>query len=82
MKILYYLLCTVQLLFAVGLVVIISIQESKNEGLTGQIGTATTTSFKGKAGKEERLNQITRNMAFAFFALSALVAVTTNRWGP
>ncbi len=82
MKVLYYFLCAVQLLFGIGLITIISIQESKNEGLTGQIGTTVATSFKGKAGKEERLAQMTRNIAFAFFALSALVAITTNRWGP
>lgn len=82
MKILYWLLCSVQVLTAVGLIFIISIQESKNEGLTGQIGTTVSSSFKGMAGKEEKLGDLTRNLGIAFFVISLIVAVTTNRWGP
>ncbi len=82
MKYIYYLLCIVQILLAVGLIFIISIQESKNEGLTGQIGTTVSSSFKGLAGKDEKLGELTRNLGVAFFVISLVVAVTTNRWGP
>jgi preprotein translocase subunit SecG len=76
----YILLCFVQFLLGVGVIGIVTIQESKNEGLTGQIGTTMTSSFKGKAGRDDRLNDTTRKMAIAFFIVSALVAFGTNRW--
>jgi preprotein translocase subunit SecG len=70
----------VHFLLGAGVIYVITIQESKNEGLTGQIGTTATSSFKGKAGREERLNETTKRMAIAFFAISALVAFGANRW--
>ena len=76
---LYYLFIFAQFVLGVGLIVVVGMQESKNDGLTGQIGTTATTSFKGKAGKEERLNQLTKNIAVAFFVVSIVVAVTTGR---
>ena len=76
----YLLLCGVQFLVAVGLIVVVTMQDSKNDGLTGQIGTTAATSFKGKAGREEQLNLITRNLAIAFFVVSLLVAFGTKRW--
>ncbi len=73
----YLFLCFLQVIIGLGLV---TMQESKNDGLTGQIGSTTTSSFKGKAGREEYLNQLTRNGAIAFFIISLLVAFGTNRW--
>ena len=76
----YGLLLLVQMLSGIALITIVTMQESKNDGLTGQIGTTATSSFKGKAGREERLTLYTRNIAIVFFAVSALVAVGTGRW--
>lgn len=76
----YILLCALQFLVGIGLIVVVTMQESKNDGLTGQIGTTATSSFKGKSGREEYLNLTTRNMAIVFFVLSILVAYGTNRW--
>lgn len=78
--VIYILLCVAQFLVGLGLIVIVTMQESKNEGLTGQIGSTTTSSFKGKAGREEQLNLLTRNIAIVFFTISLLVAVGTGRW--
>ncbi len=80
MKFLYYFIAFLQVISAILLITVVMMQESKNEGLTGQIGTTVTSSFKGKAGKEERLIQATRNLAIIFFVLSTIVAVTTGRW--
>lgn len=80
MRYFYLLLCFLQFLVGLGLIVVVTMQESKNDGLTGQIGTAATSSFKGKAGREEHLNLLTRNLGIAFFVLSVLVAFGTNRW--
>lgn len=76
---LYWLLLLVQMVTGIGLIAIVTMQESKNDGLTGQIGTTATSAFKGKAGKEERMNLYTRNIAIVFFAVSVLVAVGTGR---
>jgi preprotein translocase subunit SecG len=80
LHIFYWLLLLVQMVSGLSLIIIVTMQESKNDGLTGQIGTTATSSFKGKAGREERLTLYTRNIAVVFFAVSALVAVGTGRW--
>jgi preprotein translocase subunit SecG len=77
----YYLLCLSQFLIGAFLIFIVTMQESKTDGLQGQIGSTSTSSFRGKAGREEMLNLWTRNAAIIFFVISILVAVGTKRWG-
>lgn len=55
------------------MIVIVAIQDSTTDGLQGQIGSATATSFKGKAGREDRLNAMTKNIAIALFVCCILV---------
>jgi protein translocase SecG subunit len=76
----YLLLMAVQLLVGLLLIGVVTMQESKNDGLTGQIGSTASSSFKGKAGREENLNLLTRNVAIVFFVVSILVAIGTGRW--
>lgn len=73
------LLSFAQVFLAVALIFIIDIQNTRNEGLGGTIGGKVSSSFKGKAGFEERLSDITRNLGIGFFAVSILVAVTMGR---
>jgi len=73
------LLSIVQVLLALGLIFIVSIQTTKSEGLSGTIGGQITSSFKGKPGFEERLNDITKYLGIGFFVVSVLVAFTMNR---
>ena len=80
MHIVYIVLCAVQFLVAIGLIIVVTMQDSKNEGLTGQIGTTAATSFKGKAGREEKLGDLTRQLAIVFFVISLIVAFGTKRW--
>ncbi len=81
LRLLYWFLIVVQCLIGLSLVYVITIQESKNDGLAGQIGSTTSTSsFKGKAGRDEQLNIITKNISIAFFVVSAIVAFGTGRW--
>ena len=80
MHVIYIILCGMQFLVALGLVIVVTMQDSKNDGLTGQIGTTAATSFKGKAGREEQLTLITRNLAIAFFVVSIIVAIGTKHW--
>lgn len=80
MHYLYTLLCFIQFLSGAALILVVTMQESKNDGLTGQIGTTASSAFKGKAGREEQLNLLTRNIAIVFFSVSVVVAIGTNRW--
>ena len=80
MHVFYIILCAIQFLVAVGLIIVVTMQDSKNDGLTGQIGTTAATSFKGKAGREEQLTMLTRNLAIAFFVVSVIVAIGTKHW--
>jgi protein translocase SecG subunit len=78
-SILYNFLCFLNFVVGVFLIYIVTIQDSKNDGLQGQIGSTTTSSFKGKAGREEQLNLLTRNTGIVFFVLAILVAVGSKR---
>jgi protein translocase SecG subunit len=72
-------LSIVQVALAVGVIFIVAIQQTKNEGLGGTIGGRPTTSFKGKPGFEERLNDITKQLGVSFFVVSILVALLMNK---
>jgi protein translocase SecG subunit len=78
-SILYNILCFLNFVVGIFLIYIVTIQDSKNDGLQGQIGSTTTSSFKGKAGREEQLNLLTRNTGIVFFVLAILVAVGSKR---
>ena len=80
MHALFIILSIAQVLLAIGMIFIVAIQQTKNEGLGGTIGGRVQSSFKGKAGFEEKLNELTRNIGIGFFVVSILVAVTWNRW--
>lgn len=73
------LLSVIQVVMALGLIFLIDIQQTKNEGLGGTIGGKVQSSFKGKAGFEERLSDMTKNLGVGFFVVSILVAVTMGR---
>ena len=76
----YIVFCAIQFLVAIGLIIVVTMQDAKNDGLTGQIGTTAATSFKGKAGREEQLGLVTRNLAIVFMVISLIVAFGTKRW--
>jgi len=80
MNYVYMLLMAVQFLSGISLIAVVLMQESKNEGLTGQIGSSAQSAFKGMGGREEYLNMVTKNLAIVFFVSSILVAYGTNRW--
>ncbi len=68
-----------QVILAVGVIFIVAIQQTKSEGLGGTIGGRVTSSFKGKPGFEDRLNEITRYLGVGFFVVSILVALTMKK---
>lgn len=79
MQTIHLLLSIIQVLLAVGVIFIVAIQQTKSEGLGGTIGGRVSSSFKGKPGFEDRLNEITKYMGIGFFAVSIIVALTMNR---
>jgi protein translocase SecG subunit len=78
-KTIFVIFSVIQIILACLLIFIVAIQQTKNEGLGGTIGGRPTTSFKGKPGFEERLNEMTRYLGIGFFATSIVVAVTMGR---
>ncbi len=64
-----------QVITAVFLIVVVAMQTSKNEGLGGAISGQTSSSFRGKLGRDEQLGMVTKYVAVSFFVLSIIVAV-------
>lgn len=79
MHALHIVLSVIQVALAAGLIFVVAIQQTKSEGLGGTIGGKVTSSFKGKPGFEDRLNEMTKYIGIGFFVASILVAVTMNR---
>lgn len=75
------ILLVIQALISVGLVVIVAIQTSKNEGLTGTIGGNVSANFKGKPGYEEQLQSYTRILGISWFVISILVGIAFRTYG-
>ena len=73
MQILKDLLIFVQILSALGLIVLVISQTTKSEGLTGTIGGKASASFRGKPGIDDKLADFTKWCAIAFMSSSALV---------
>lgn len=75
------ILLVVQALISLGLIFIVAIQTSKNEGLTGTIGGNVSANFKGKPGYEERLQSYTQMLGIGWFVVSILVGIAFRTYG-
>ena len=75
------ILLVVQALISLGLIFIVAIQTSKNEGLTGTIGGNVSANFKGKPGYEERLQSYTQMLGIGWFVVSILVGIAFRNYG-
>ena len=73
MNVLGAILTAIQVVAAIGMVIVILMQTTKSEGLSGTIGGKATTTFRGKPGTEEKLSQYTKWTAITFMVTSALV---------
>ena len=67
------ILIAIQVVAAIGMIIVILMQTTKSEGLSGTIGGKATTTFRGKPGTEEKLSQYTKWTAITFMVASALV---------
>ena len=78
MVFLTYLIYIIEGIAAVGLIWVVTIQTTKNQGLSVAIGGQTSSTFKGKLGRDEQLNIITRYLAGAFFFSSLILALISR----
>jgi protein translocase SecG subunit len=75
------LLGMVQTLFvvcAVGLVGLMSIQTTKNEGLSGSIGGRAESAYRGRLGLDQQLARLTGGLAVTFVFLSIAYFLVTR----
>lgn len=68
-----------QAIVALMLIFIVAIQQSKNEGLGAAVSGRPVSSFKGKAGYEEKLTEYTRLLGGAFLVLGIAAAALYGR---
>jgi preprotein translocase subunit SecG len=73
--ILRIIVAIIQALLSIALILIVMLQTTKSEGLSGSIGGQVTPSFKGKPGMDEQIRTYTIYISVAWFALSTLSAV-------
>lgn len=73
-------LLVVQFLISVVFIIIVTMQTTKNEGLGGTIGGNMTPNFKGKPGYEEKLQDITRYLGIAWFAVGIIAGIAFRNY--
>ena len=73
MEIIKGALIAIQIVSAIGLIILVMSQTTKSEGLTGTIGGKSSATFRGKPGLDDKLADLTKWCAIAFMATSALV---------
>ena len=73
------LLVILYILVCVALVFFVLIQTTKSEGLSGVIGGATQSIFRGKKSVEEKITHWTTYFAAAFVVLSIIIALVAYR---
>jgi len=61
---------------AVGLVFLLAIQTTKQEGLTGSIGGRVESAYRGRLGAEEQLKRITGAVAVVFVVSAFVLSLT------
>lgn len=75
------LLVIVESLFlacAIGLVGLMSLQTTKNEGLSGSIGGRAESAYRGRLGLDQQLSRLTSGVAVAFVVLSIAYFLVTR----
>jgi protein translocase SecG subunit len=75
MKIVIAILTGVLLLLSLGMILIVTMQNPKNEGFGGGVANTPSSSFRGKAGYDEMLSLYTRNLAVGWMSTALLLSV-------
>jgi preprotein translocase subunit SecG len=61
---------------AVGLVALLAVQTTKQEGLSGTIGGRVESAYRGRLGAEEQLKRLTGIVAVVFVVTAFILALT------
>jgi len=61
---------------AVMLVVLLAVQTTKQEGLTGTLGGRVESSYRGRLGFDQQLSRLTSYIAISFVVLATLLTLT------
>jgi preprotein translocase subunit SecG len=64
------------LIFAVLLIVLLAIQTTKQEGLSGTIGGRVESAYHGRLGAEEQLKRLTGFVAVGFVVTAFVLSLT------
>jgi len=68
-----FILGAIQLLFivcAVAMIVLMSVQTTKNEGLSGSIGGRAESAYRGRIGVDQQLARLTSGVGVSFIVLA------------
>ena len=63
-------------LAAIGLIVLLAVQTTKQEGLSGSIGGRVESAYKGRPGAEEQLKRLTGFVAGVFVVAFVILSLT------
>lgn len=61
---------------ALGLIFLLAIQTTKQEGLTGSIGGRVESAYRGRLGAEEQLKRLTGGVAVVFVVTAFVLSLT------
>ncbi len=75
MNIVIGILTVVLLLLSVGLILVVTAQNPKNEGFGGGVANTPSSNFRGKAGYDEMLSLYTRNIVIGWMGTALLLYV-------
>ena len=75
MSIVIGILTGVLLLLSIGLILVVTAQTPKNEGLGGGVANTPSSNFRGKAGYDEMLSVYTRNIVIAWMSTALLLYI-------
>lgn len=64
------------ILAAIGLVILLAVQTTKQEGLSGTIGGRVESAYRGRLGADEQLQRLTAWVAGAFVVTAFVLSLT------
>ena len=64
------------LIAAVMLIVLLAIQTTKQEGLSGTIGGRVESAYRGRVGMDQQISRVTSTIAISFVVLATLLSLT------
>lgn len=67
---------TLFIICAIGLIVLLAVQTTKQEGLSGSIGGRVESAYRGRLGAEEQLKRLTGWVAVTFVITAFILSLT------